>query len=128
MGIDEISYRILGAAYKVHRTLGPGLLERIYEEALAMQLGEDGLSYRTQVPFPVFYRGHKLATECRFDMLVEDEVVVELKSVSEVTPLFKKQLLTYLKISGKSLGLLINFNEYDLKDGITRIVNNYAPL
>ncbi len=125
MDLDEITYRIIGAAYKVHGELGPGLLEKIYEEALAYQLYEEGLHVEKQIALPVFYRGHRLSVEYRLDMLVEDSVIVELKSVSEITDLFKKQLLTYLKVADKQVGLLINFNVRNLQCGITRIVNDY---
>lgn len=123
--LNNITYKIIGAAYKVHSALGAGLLERIYEEAMIMQLVEDGLKVESQVVLPVYYRGRKLTSEFRLDLLVEGEVIVELKSVSEVTDLFRKQLLTYLKIADKPVGLLINFNVKSLDDGITRIGNFY---
>lgn len=123
--LNNITYKIIGAAYKVHSALGAGLLERIYEEAMIMQLVEDGLKVESQVVLPVYYRGRKLSSEFRLDLLVEGEVIVELKSVSEVTDLFRKQLLTYLKIADKPVGLLINFNVKSLDDGITRIGNFY---
>lgn len=123
--LNNITYKIIGAAYKVHSALGAGLLERIYEEAMIMQLVEDGLKFESQVVLPVYYRGRKLSSEFRLDLLVEGEVIVELKSVSEVTDLFRKQLLTYLKIADKPVGLLINFNVKSLDDGITRIGNFY---
>ena len=125
MDLDEITYNIIGAAYNVHCELGPGLLEKIYEEALAYQLCEDGMQVETQVALPVFYRGHKLPSVYRLDLLVEDSVIVELKSVSTMTDLYRKQLLTYLKLTGKPVGLLMNFNVTNLRSGITRIVNNY---
>lgn len=123
--LNNITYKIIGAAYKVHSALGAGLLERIYEEAMIMQLVEDGLKVESQVVLLVYYRGRKLSSEFRLDLLVEGEVIVELKSVSEVTDLFRKQLLTYLKIADKPVGLLINFNVKSLDDGITRIGNFY---
>ncbi|MDE5980032.1 MAG: GxxExxY protein [Muribaculaceae bacterium] len=125
MDLNGITYKIIGAAYKVHSALGAGLLERIYEEAMIIQLAEEGLKVESQVLLPVYYRGRKLNSEFRLDLLVEDEVIVELKSVSEVTDLFSKQLLTYLKIADKPLGLLINFNVKSLDEGITRIGNFY---
>lgn len=123
--LNGITYKIIGAAYKVHSALGAGLLERIYEEAMIIQLAGEGLKVESQVLLPVYYRGRKLNSEFRLDLLVEDEVIVELKSVSEVTDLFSKQLLTYLKIADKPLGLLINFNVKSLDEGITRIANFY---
>ena len=125
MDLNSITYKIIGAAYKVHSALGAGLLERIYEEAMVMQLAEEGLKTESQVLLPVYYRGRKLSSEFRLDLLVEGKVIVELKSVSEVTDLFRKQLLTYLKIADKPLGLLINFNVRSLDEGITRIANFY---
>ncbi|MEJ5366528.1 MAG: GxxExxY protein [Desulfosoma sp.] len=121
--LNRISERVIGAAIWVHRELGPGLLESVYERCLEMELRASGLAVEVQVPVPVVYRGEEIS-ECgfRLDLLVEGLVVVELKSVEQVQPVHKKQLLTYLKLARKPLGLLINFNEVMLKDGITRIV------
>lgn len=126
MGLDEITYKIIGAAFAVHRTLGPGLLENIYEEALVLQLKEDGLKVVSQVEIPVIYKGTRLHTSYRLDLLIEDSVIVELKSVSALTDLHHKQLLTYLRLAKKPIGLLLNFNENDMKDGIVRISNGYV--
>lgn len=120
--LNAISYDIIGCGYKVHSTLGPGLLESTYEVCLAFELEKMGYKVVTQKPVPVVYEGLKLDAGYRIDMLVEDVVVVELKSVECVLPIHKAQLLTYLKLSGHKLGLLINFNVLDLKQGITRMV------
>lgn len=125
MTIEELTYRIIGAAYKVHNELGPGLLEHVYEEAMSIQLAEDGLRAKSEVCVPICYRGHTLDTKCRLDLLVEDNVVVELKSVETLTSLHHKQLLSYLKIADKPVGLLINFNVANLKEGIRRKFYNY---
>lgn len=110
MSPNELTYKIRGAAFTVYRTLGPGLLERVYQEAMAYQLTKDGLSVQCEVPVPVVYDGHVLSTEMRLDLLVEDTVIVELKSVDILLPVHKKQLQTYLKLSNRHIGLLINFN------------------
>lgn len=110
MSSNELTYKIRGAAFAVYRTLGPGLLERVYQEAMAYQLTKDGLSVQCEVPVPVIYDGHVLSTEMRLDLLVEDTVIVELKSVDILLPVHKKQLQTYLKLSNRHVGLLINFN------------------
>ncbi len=110
MSPNELTYKIRGAAFTVYRTLGPGLLERVYQEAMAYQLTKDGLSVQCEVPVPVVYDGHVLSTEMRLDLLVEDTVIVELKSVEMLLPVHKKQLQTYLKLSNRHIGLLINFN------------------
>ena len=120
--LNLISYGIIGAAYSVHSALGPGLLESTYEVCLEYELVKMGYKVERQKPLPVNYDGVQLDAGYRIDLLVEDRVIVELKSVSEVIPLFKAQLMTYLKLSGLTLGLLINFNVMDLKQGITRIV------
>lgn len=126
MKTNDLTYAIIGAAYKVHKELGPGLLENIYEEALAYQLTSEGLIIERQVPLPVYYCGIKLDCDYRLDILVNKQVIVELKSVRTVSDIFKKQLLTYLRISRLAVGLLINFNEVNLTKGISRIVNNFA--
>ena len=120
---NEISGQVVDAALEVHRTLGPGLLESIYEAALAHELRSRGFQVEAQVPVAVIYKGVELDIGFRLDLLVEDCVVVELKSVARVEPVHSKQLLTYLKLSEKHLGLLINFNEPLLKNGLTRLVN-----
>lgn len=110
MSPNELTYKIRGAAFTVYRTLGPGLLERVYQEAMVYQLAKEGLSVQCEVPVPVVYDGHVLSTEMRLDLLVEDTVIVELKSVDILLPVHKKQLQTYLKLSNRHIGLLINFN------------------
>lgn len=125
MDVNGITYGIIGAAYRVHKELGPGLLEKVYEEALAIELMHDGFVVESQVGCKVYYRGVALQSALRFDMLVNGVVIVELKSVNSLSDLHFKQLLTYLRVAKKPVGLLINFNEADLKDGINRVVNNF---
>jgi len=121
---NDISYDIRGAAFKVHTNLGPGLLESVYEFALAHELSKMGYDVWTQVGLPVVYDGIKLELGYRIDLLINDLVVVEIKSVDALADVHHKQVLTYLKLSGKKLGLLINFNVSSIKDSIVRIVNN----
>jgi GxxExxY protein len=112
---------------KVHTALGPGLLETTYEACLAFELSDRGLRVRTQVALPVVYRGVKLEAGYRLDLLVEDSVIVELKAAESVLPIHEAQLLSYLKLSDKKLGLLINFNVVHLRNGIRRMVNRFYP-
>lgn len=119
---NEISYKIRGAIYKVYNELGPGLLESIYEAALRYQLRKDGLKVEAQVPLKVYYDGEILPIDYRLDLLVEDKVIIELKSVEEMKKLFHKQLLTYMRISNKKLGILVNFNTDDINSNIIRKV------
>jgi GxxExxY protein len=119
----EISGIVLTAAMKVHSTLGPGLLESVYEACLAFELRAQGLVVETQVALPVVYESIKLEGGYRIDLIVEGSVLVEVKSVDALAPVHHAQTLTYLKLSGKSLALLINFNTARLKDGIKRYVN-----
>jgi len=131
MDINEVTSAIIKAAITVHNELGPGLLESVYQECLRIELIEIGLNVKAEVLAPVIYKGREITQDgFRIDLLVEDTVIVELKSVEEVKPIHKKQLLTYLRLSNKPVGLLINFNEVMLKNGITRIVSdiNSAPL
>ncbi|MEZ4646347.1 MAG: GxxExxY protein [Chloroflexota bacterium] len=122
---DAISYEIIGAAIEVHRTLGgPGLLESLYEEALTWELNERGLLVERQVKVPVAYKGHILANPLRIDLLVEKLVIVENKATLNYTPLFEAQTLTYLRLMNLKLGLVINFGEEYVKNGIHRVVNN----
>ena len=123
MELNEISKKIIGAAIQVHRTLGPGLLESTYEACLKYELEKRGLKIQSQVGLPVIYDGMKIDLGYRLDILVEDSVIIELKAVTAIIPLHEAQLLSYLKLSGKHLGLLINFNVTLLKDGITRRIN-----
>jgi GxxExxY protein len=120
---NEVARMIVDAAYKVHTTLGPGLLEAVYETVLAYELERRGLEIRRQMPLPVVYEKIKFDEGFRADLMVQGKVLVELKSVEKVAPVHKKQLLTYLRLADKRLGLLINFGEALIKDGITRIVN-----
>jgi GxxExxY protein len=120
---NEIAKVIVDCAYKVHTTLGPGLLESVYESVLAFELDKHSLKVERQKPVPVVYENIRLEEGFRADLLVSDKVIVELKSVEEVAPVHKKQLLTYLRLADKRLGLLINFGVARIKDGITRIVN-----
>ncbi|HPS83467.1 MAG TPA: GxxExxY protein [Bacteroidales bacterium] len=121
---NEISELIINLAIKVHSILGPGLLESVYEECLCHELKKAGLSFVRQQPVKLIYDGLTMDVAFRADIVVENKVIVELKSVREVDKVMKKILLTYLRIMDKRLGLLINFNEVLLKDGISRIVNN----
>ncbi|MCF2609662.1 GxxExxY protein [Prevotella copri] len=121
---NEISYQVIGAIYKVYNELGPGLLESVYEAALCYQLRKDGLKVENQVKLPVMYDGQVLPVDLRLDVLVEDKVIVELKSVAEMKAVYGKQLLTYLKISHLKLGLLVNFDTSDIRSSIHRVVNH----
>jgi GxxExxY protein len=121
--IEETATAIVDAAFKVHQTLGPGLLESIYVAALVLELSNRGFQAATQVPIAVAYEGQDLGIGFRADIVVEELVIVEVKSVETIQPVHPKQLLTYLKVTGKKLGLLINFNERVIKNGIRRIAN-----
>ncbi|MGM0745390.1 GxxExxY protein [Rhodohalobacter sp.] len=121
---NEISYTIRGAVFKVHTELGPGLLESVYESALAYELREEGLDVLTQLGIPVVYKEIEMNQGFRMDLLVNSKVIVEVKSVDTLLDVHHKQLLTYLKLSNIKLGLLINFNVTTLKNSIIRIVNN----
>jgi len=120
---DELTYKIRGAIFDVYNELGPGLLESVYEEALAFELQERGLEVVRQAEVPIIYKGSKLKTALRLDLMVNNQVIVELKSVEEMKPVFAKHLLTYLKLMKKHVGLLVNFNTSNLREGIKRIVN-----
>jgi GxxExxY protein len=123
--INEITGKIVDAAMKVHTVLGPGLLESAYEACLAYELDQRGLKVHSQVELPVAYGNIRIDVGYRCDLLVEDTANVELKSVEKVLPVHQAQLLSYLKLSGKKVGLLLNFNTEHLKDGITRLVNEF---
>ncbi len=123
MNENEIAQQIVDAAYKIHNTLGPGLLESAYLAILVYELQKRGLKIESEKPMPVIYESVQLDIGYRADLVVEDKVIVELKSVEQIAPVHKKQLLTYLKLADKRLGLLINFGAPLIKDGITRIVN-----
>jgi len=124
MELNELSSRIIKAAINVHKALGPGLLESVYQAAMPVELRFMEMAVQSEVPLPIFYRGQEIHEDgFRLDLLVEDTVIVELKSVAKLEDIHKKQLLTYLRLANKPLGLLINFNEVLLKDGIVRIIN-----
>ena len=121
---NSISYDIRGAAFKVHSKLGPGLLESVYETALAYELRQMGYNIKTQVAVPMMYENIKMDIGFRVDLLVDETVIIEIKSVEGLTAVHHKQLLTYLKLTDKKLGMLINFNVSTLTHSIVRIVNN----
>ena len=120
---NELSYKIIGAAMDLHKALGPGLLESVYEAALAYDLREMGFEVKTQVPIPLVYKEVKQDVGYRIDLLVENTIIVEIKSIENLAPVHFAQTLTYLKLANKKLALLINFNTKLLRDGIHRIVN-----
>ena len=121
---NEISYQIRGAIFDVYNNLGPGLLESVYEEALAYELTQRGLLYKRQLEVPVMYKGKKLnCPPLRLDIIVEDKVIIEIKAIKELTNINKKQLYTYLKLTDKRLGILVNFDTDSIKDSIKRVVN-----
>ncbi|MBI4768677.1 MAG: GxxExxY protein [Deltaproteobacteria bacterium] len=124
MDLNQISSEIIGAAINVHKELGPGLLESVYQTCMIVELQQMGRKVHGEVSFPIYYRNQIVQEEgFRIDLLIEDIIIVELKSVEKIQEVHKKQLLTYLRLAKKPLGLLINFNEVLLKNGITRIIN-----
>ena len=128
MPLNFLSSKIILAAINVHKELGPGLLESVYQACMLKELGDVELKVEAELPVPVIYRGELMSHEgFRIDLLVEDCVIVELKSVEAVRPVHKKQLLTFLRLTNKELGLLINFGEVLLKKGIHRIINSPKP-
>ena len=126
--VNEITEKIIGCAIEVHRHLGPGLLESAYEECTCHEIVESGLLLERQIPLPVIYKGIRLDCGYRMDAVVERLVVVEFKTVEKLLPVHEAQLLSYLKLSGLSVGLLINFHVSVLKDGLKRIVNRLGEL
>ena len=124
MNINKLSSRIIGAAIEVHKALGPDLLESAYEKCICHQLCIGGLSLEIQKPLAVRYKGINLDCGYRLDVVVEDAIILELKSCEKIEPIHKAQLLTYLKLSGFKLGLLLNFNVTLMREGIVRIVND----
>ena len=120
---DSLTYKIIGCAMEVYKQLGPGLLESVYELALKHELNLNNIPVETQVEIRVNYKGVSISENLRLDLLVDDSVIVELKSVDELKPVHYKQLLTYLRLMDKKVGLLINFNTDNLMDGIKRVVN-----
>ena len=123
MDINELSSRIIGAAIEVHKALGPGLLESAYEECLSHEFSFRNFSFERQKSLPLIYKGKKLDCGYRLDLVVEKAIILELKSCEKIEPIHKAQLLTYLKLSGLHLGLILNFNTTVMRDGIVRIVN-----
>ncbi len=123
---DLLSQKIIGCAIEVHRTLGPGLLESVYEQSLVMELSETGIEFERQVPIPVTYKGHDLARGCRADLLVEDSYGLDLKAVETLLPVHQAQTLTYMKLTNRPFGLLLNFNTARLIHGIRRLENPAA--
>ena len=121
-GTERVATHIVDAAFKVHSTLGPGLLESVYEICMAHELEKRALNVQKQMMLPVIYDDLRLDAGLRLDLLVEDRVIVELKAVDRLLPVFEAQVLTYLKLTGKRLGLLINFNVPRIKDGIKRFI------
>lgn len=122
---QEVSRRVITAAMRVHTAVGPGLLESAYEACLLHELQENGLRVRSQVPFPLVYRGLKLDVGYRIELIVEDCVIVEIKCVEAIAPVHKAQLLSYLRLTDRPLGLIINFHVEHLKEGIRRVVNGF---
>ena len=121
---NDITYKIRGCIFAVYRNLGPGLQESVYEAALVYELKKNNLEVKSQVPLPVLYEGIQLEVGFRIDVLVEEKVIIEIKSVEELSKVHYKQLLTYLKLSDKKVGLLVNFNCDNISENIKRIVNN----
>ena len=120
---NQITYQIRGAIYDVYKALGPGLLESVYEEAMVYELQKRGLKVERQLEVPIHYDGHVLHTQLRLDLLVEEQVIVELKSVEEMKKVFSKQLLTYLRLLNKRVCLLVNFNTDNILTAIDRVMN-----
>jgi len=124
MEINQLSSKIIGAAIEVHKGLGPGLLESAYQKCLCHELKLRGLSFDNQRPLPIVFKGEKLDCGYRLDVVVDNAIILELKSCEKIEPIHKAQLLTYLKLSGLKLGLVLNFNVPVMRDGIVRIANN----
>ncbi|MBM4403001.1 MAG: GxxExxY protein [Candidatus Cloacimonetes bacterium] len=124
---DQISYHIRGAIFDVYNKLGPGLLESVYEKALAIEIKKIGLSVIAQVPVDILYDGVQIDNAFRMDLLIEDKVIIEIKSVDALADVHHKQLITYLKLTGLKLGILVNFNTTDLNKSIIRKVNGLPP-
>jgi len=123
---NEVSEKIIGAAIEVHRILGPGLLESVYEEALCHELHLRGVQFTRQQSVPIPYKGIALGTDLRLDLLVEDKVIIDLKAKESIVAIDRSKLLTYLRLSDKRLGLIINFHVQQLRFGIERVANNLA--
>ena len=124
----EYTYRVLGCVYEVYKQLGPGLLESIYEQALMKELTSRGFEVRNQVPVPVYYKGEQICNDLRLDLIIDNKIILELKSVVEYKKLFEKQLFTYLRLMNCELGYVINFNSENIKYDIYPVVNtHYKP-
>ncbi len=123
MDINQLSSKIIGAAIEVHKALGPGLLESAYEKCLCHELKLRGLSFDNQKPLPLVFKGEELDCGYRLDIVVDNAIILEVKSCERIEPIHKAQLLTYLKLSGLKLGLVLNFNVPAMRDGIVRMVN-----
>ena len=121
--LNNLTDQIIGSAIDVHKELGPGLLESAYQTCLAIELGQREISYEREVELAIEYKGLKVDANYRLDFILEDSIILEIKSVERIIPIHEAQLLTYLRLSGKKLGLLINFNVPLLKDGIKRLIN-----
>lgn len=119
---NDITYKIIGCVYKVYNALGPGLLESVYEEALIYEMSKQGLKVDPQREVPIIYEGQQLGHNLRLDLIVDESIIIELKSVEELKKIYFKQLQTYLKLSGKKVGLLINFNTDDIRKSIHRVI------
>lgn len=125
MDINKLTSKIIGAAIEVHKSLGPGLLESAYEKCLCHELSIQSFSFENQKPLPIHYKGKILDCGYRLDLVVENAIILELKSCDRIEPIHKAQLLTYLKLSGLNIGLILNFNVSLMRNGIIRVVNNF---
>jgi GxxExxY protein len=125
---ENVASQIVDAAFSIHKSFGPGLLESVYEQFFCIELKERSIPYVCQKQIPVEYKGFSIETGFRLDVLVNDRIIVELKACESISPVHRAQLLTYLKLSGKELGFLINFNVPLIKDGIVRVVNRQSNL
>lgn len=123
--LDDLSYKIIGACIEVHKHLGPGLLESAYEECLCRELDLRGIKFERQKSLPIEYKGVKLDCGYRLDLLVENSIILEIKSVTEMAPIFHAQVITYLKLANLNLGFIVNFNAEKVAEGIKRVVNNF---
>ncbi|HEY0040078.1 MAG TPA: GxxExxY protein, partial [Flavisolibacter sp.] len=126
MLLNNLTGEIIDAAIKIHKVLGPGLFESVYEEVMVYELAKRGMIVERQVAIPVHYEDIKMDVGFRADLLVDKEIIVELKSIEAIKPVHKKQVITYLRLTNNKIGLLINFNEELLKNGITRLYNNHV--
>ncbi|MCB2203122.1 GxxExxY protein [bacterium] len=123
--INELTSAIIGCAYKIHSALGPGLLESAYEACLALEIRQAGLKVEEQVPIPLVYKTIRLEVGYRLDLLIANEVIVEIKTVDRVIPMHRAQLLTYLRLTDREIGLILNFNEHNMQKGIHRVTREY---